>query len=51
MNSEFENKGQPGQKEQYRAEDLSLKGYYTIAVISVIIGFVIVGILNLVTPL
>ncbi len=32
-------------------EDLSLKGYYTIGALSVIIGIVIVVILNLATPL
>ena len=51
MNAENENRVQPEQKEPYQAEDLSLKGYYTIALISFIIGFVIVGILNLATPL
>ena len=51
MNAESENKSRPGQKEQYRPEDLSLKGYYSIGILSVIIGFVIVGILNLATPL
>ena len=51
MNREDENLNQPGQRKQYQPEDLSLKGYYTIGAISVIIGIVIVGILNLATPL
>jgi serine phosphatase RsbU (regulator of sigma subunit) len=51
MNKETANKNQSGQRKQYPPEDLSLRGYYTIGVVSVIIGFVIVGILNLATPL
>ena len=51
MNTDFGNKNQTGQKQKYQPEDLSLKGYYTIGIISVTIGFVIVGILNLATPL
>ncbi|MCP4630258.1 MAG: SpoIIE family protein phosphatase [bacterium] len=51
MNRKDENINQSGQRKQYQPEDLSLKGYYTIGVVSVIIGFVIVGILNLATPL
>ena len=51
MNKEYENKNRPGQNVRYQPEDLSLKGYYTISFISITIGFVIVGILNLATPL
>ena len=51
MTREYENKNQSRQGKQYQPEDLSLKGYYTIGVVSVFIGFVIVGILNLATPL
>jgi sigma-B regulation protein RsbU (phosphoserine phosphatase) len=51
MNGEYENKNKSGQRQQYQLEDLSLKGYYAIAAISVTIGIVIVGILNLATPL
>jgi hypothetical protein len=51
MNREYENKNQSRQRKQYQPEDLSLKGYYTIGALSVIIGIVIVGILNLATPL
>ena len=53
MNREYENKNQSGQRKQYQPpyEDLSLKGYYSIGALSVIIGIVIVGILNLATPL
>jgi hypothetical protein len=51
MNREYENKNQSGQRKQYPPEDLSLKGYYAIGALSVIIGIVIVGILNLTTPL
>ena len=39
------------QKTQFQPEDLSLKGYYAIAALSVTLGIVIVGILNLATPL
>ena len=49
MNKNYEN--QSRQREQYQPEDLSLKGYYLIAALSVTIGIVIVSILNLVTPL
>ena len=45
MNSENENKDQPVNRQQ-QPGDLSLKGYYAIAAISVTIGIVIVGILN-----
>ena len=41
----------PAEKKQYQPEDLSLKGYYGIAALSVTTGIVIVGILNLATPL
>jgi len=51
MNRESENINQSRQKEQYRQEDLSLKGYYAIAALSLTIGIIIVGILNLATPL
>lgn len=51
MNKEYKNKNQSGQRKQYQPEDLSLKGYYSIGAISVIIGIVIVVILNLATPL
>ncbi len=51
MNREYENINQSGQRKQYQPEDLSLKGYYSIGALSVIIGLVIVGILNLATPL
>ena len=51
MNTEYENKNQSRQKKQYPPEDLSLKGYYVIAALSVTIGIVVVGILNLATPL
>lgn len=50
MNREDEKKNQSEQIEQYQAEDLSLKGYYAIGALSVIIGIVIVSILNLATP-
>jgi sigma-B regulation protein RsbU (phosphoserine phosphatase) len=50
MNREDEKKNQPEQIEQYQPEDLSLKGYYAIGLLSLIIGFVIVSILNLATP-
>ena len=51
MNTEYENKNQSRQKKRYPPEDLSLKGYYVIAALSVTIGIVVVGILNLATPL
>jgi sigma-B regulation protein RsbU (phosphoserine phosphatase) len=51
MNTEHENKNKSAQRKQYQPEDLSLKGYYTTGALSVIIGIVIVGILNLATPL
>jgi hypothetical protein len=51
MNKEYENINQSGQSKQYQPEDLSLKGYYSIGALSVIIGIVIVAILNLATPL
>ena len=51
MNKEFENENQSSPKKQYQPEDLSLKGYYGIAALSVTTGIVIVGILNLATPL
>jgi len=51
MNREYENKNQSRQRKQYQPEDLSLKGYYVIGALSVTIGIVIVGILNLATPL
>ena len=51
MKREYENINQSGQRKQYQPEELSLKGYYTIGIISVTIGIVIVGILNLATPL
>ena len=51
MNTVYENKNQSGQSKKCQPEDLSLKGYYTIAALSVTIGIVIVGILNLATPL
>jgi len=51
MNRESENINQSRQKKQYQHEDLSLKGYYAIAALSVTIGIIIVGILNLATPL
>ena len=51
MNREFENINQSRQKKHYQPEDLSLKWYYAIAALSVTIGIVIVGILNLATPL
>jgi sigma-B regulation protein RsbU (phosphoserine phosphatase) len=51
MNREDETINQTGHKKQYQPEDLSLKGYYSIGALSVIIGIVIVGILNLATPL
>ena len=51
MNVEYENINQPEQRQSYQPEDLSLKGYYGIAAISVSVGIVIVGILNLATPL
>ena len=47
MNREFENINQSRQKKQYQPEDLSLKGYYAIAALSLTIGIIIVGILNL----
>ena len=50
MNREDEKKNQFEQIEQYQPEDLSLKGYYAIGFLSLIIGFVIVSILNLATP-
>jgi sigma-B regulation protein RsbU (phosphoserine phosphatase) len=50
MNSENENKDQPVNRQQ-QPGDLSLKGYYAIAALSVTIGIVIVVILNLATPL
>jgi len=50
MNREDENKNQSGQIKS-KPEDLSLKGYYFIGALSVVIGIVIVGILNLATPL
>ena len=50
MKKEYEKKNQPEQIEQYQPEDLSLKGYYAIGFLSLIIGFVIVSILNLATP-
>jgi sigma-B regulation protein RsbU (phosphoserine phosphatase) len=51
MNSEYKNINQSKQRKQYQPKDLSLKGYYAIGAISVFIGIVIVGILNLATPL
>ena len=51
MNRAFENQIQSSPKKQYQPEDLSLKGYYGIAAFSVTTGIVIVGILNLATPL
>jgi sigma-B regulation protein RsbU (phosphoserine phosphatase) len=51
MNTEYKNKNQSMQKTQFQPEDLSLKGYYAIAALSVTLGIVIVGILNLATPL
>jgi sigma-B regulation protein RsbU (phosphoserine phosphatase) len=51
VKKEFENKDLSKKKKQSQPEDLSLKGYYTIAALSVTIGIVIVGILNLATPL
>jgi sigma-B regulation protein RsbU (phosphoserine phosphatase) len=51
MNREFENINQSRQKKQYQPEDLSLKGYYAIAALSLTIGIIIVGTLNLATPL
>jgi hypothetical protein len=51
MNREYENQNKSGQRKQYQPEGLSLKGYYAIAVLSVIIGIAIVGVLNLATPL
>ena len=51
MNSEYENNNQSAQRQKYQPDDLSLKGYYTIGIISVTIGFVVILILNLATPL
>jgi len=51
MNREYESKNQFRQRKQYQPEDLSLKGYYAIAALSVTIGIIIVGILNIATPL
>ena len=49
--SEYENNDFSGQGQQYQPGDLSLKGYYAIAALSVTIGIVAVGLLNLATPL
>ncbi len=51
MMSEFENKNPAGLAHRYQIEEFSLRGYYVIAALSVTIGIVIVGILNLATPL
>jgi sigma-B regulation protein RsbU (phosphoserine phosphatase) len=49
--SKYKNNNQSGQRQQFQPEDLSLKGYYAIAALSVTIGIVTVGLLNLATPL
>ena len=49
--NKFENKNQSGPRQQYQSEELSLKGYYAITALSVTIGIVAVGLLNLATPL
>ena len=41
----------PDKDHNIKPEDLSLKGYYAIAALSLSIGIIIVGILNLATPL
>ncbi len=51
MNREYENGNRSGQRNQYQSEDLSLKGYNVIGALSIIIGVLIVGLLNLMTPL
>jgi sigma-B regulation protein RsbU (phosphoserine phosphatase) len=51
MNRKFENINASGQKTQSHPEDLSLKGYYGIAALSVTIGIFIASILNFATPL
>jgi sigma-B regulation protein RsbU (phosphoserine phosphatase) len=51
MSKKHENISQSEQILQYPPRDLSLKGYYVIAGTSVFIGIVVVGILNLATPL
>ncbi len=51
MNLKNKNEYQSAKKYQYQVKDLSLKGYYAIGGFSVIIGIVIVGILNMATPL
>ena len=51
MKKELKNTNQSRQKKQHQHEDLSLKGYYVIAAVSVTIGIVIVVLLNLATPL
>jgi sigma-B regulation protein RsbU (phosphoserine phosphatase) len=50
MNRESKNRNQSGQRKKYQPGDLSLKGYYSIGALSVIIGMVIVSLLNLATP-
>lgn len=42
---------QPTRRQNFQPEDLSLKGYYVIGLVSVAIGMLIVGILNMATPL
>ena len=51
MTREDDNINQPIQRQKLQPEDLSLKGYYVIGLVSLAIGMVIVGILNMATPL
>ena len=51
MTQETEHNNHPRQRHLSQFEDLSLKGYYGIAALSLTIGIVIVSILNAVTPL
>ncbi len=50
MNNSKDLKKRPAQMGQSKAEDLSLRGYYSIGTLSVIIGIGVVSLLNLATP-
>ena len=51
MTREDDDINQPIQRQKPQPEELSLKGYYVIGLVSVAIGMAIVGILNMATPL
>lgn len=51
MSRKYKEANRDEQVKQYQSNDLSLKGYYAIGALSILIGLFIVGILNIMTPL